>query len=249
MRRSCFFVAIGVLAIAAGCGGGRGPTAPTPRSPRISRTRFLAFGDSITAGEVTAPIALAPGHGQGGGIGRLVLVPTASYPSVLKSQLMSAYASQAGSITVENAGVSNEPILDGVVRFDEMFPSTHAEVVLLQEGVNGLNFVGPDTSTGLMRIMVQRAKNENAKVFVGSMIPTVPGRPRATVSPAALVTYDNVLQSMCAQEGVTYVNLYDGMLADAATLIGPDGLHPTEAGYRRIADLFFAAITSELAEK
>ena len=41
---------------------------------------------------------------------------------------------------------------------------------------------------------------------------------------------------------MTYVDLYNPMLADAATLIGSDGLHPTEAGYRRIADLFFAAI-------
>ena len=38
------------------------------------------------------------------------------------------------------------------------------------------------------------------------------------------------------------------MLAEAATLIGSDGLHPTEAGYRRIADLFFAAIRAELEE-
>jgi lysophospholipase L1-like esterase len=36
------------------------------------------------------------------------------------------------------------------------------------------------------------------------------------------------------------------MLPDAATLIGSDGLHPTEAGYRRIAELFFAAIRADL---
>jgi lysophospholipase L1-like esterase len=29
-------------------------------------------------------------------------------------------------------------------------------------------------------------------------------------------------------------------------LIGSDGLHPTEAGYRRIAELFFAAIRTAL---
>ena len=32
------------------------------------------------------------------------------------------------------------------------------EVVLIMEGVNGLPLVGPDTSTGVMRIMVQHAK-------------------------------------------------------------------------------------------
>ena len=35
---------------------------------------------------------------------------------------------------------------------------------------------------------------------------------------------------------------------DAATLIGSDGLHPTEAGYRRIAEIFFTAIRQHLEE-
>ena len=48
---------------------------------------------------------------------------------------------------------------------------------------------------------------------------------------------------MSTQEGITYVDLYNTMMPDAATLIGSDGLHPTEAGYRRIAELFFAAIS------
>lgn len=241
MRRSVVAFAI-LCAVSTACGGGNGPAGPTPKIPRISRTRFLAFGDSITAGEVTSPVSAADG------IGKLVVVPAASYPSVLQSRLISTYTAQASSITVTNSGVSNEAILEGVQRFDQVFPGSRAEVVLLQEGVNGLNFVGPDTSTGLMRIMVQQAKNGGAKVFVGSMIPTVPGRPRATISPAALVAYNSVLQIMCTQEGVTYVDLYDSMLADAATLIGSDGLHPTEAGYRRIADLFFAAIKTALEE-
>ena len=244
MSRSTILLALACTAVLTGCGGGSSsPTGPTPKSARISRTRFLAFGDSITAGEVTQPVA------ANGGIGKLVLVPAASYPSVLQGKLAATYRDQAALISVNNQGLSNEPILDGVTRFAQVFPSSGAEVVLLQDGVNNLNFVGPDTSTGLMRIMVQQAKSGGAKVYVGSMIPTVPGRPRATVSPAALVTYNNVLQIMCTQEGVTYVDLYNAMLAEAEQLIGSDGLHPNEAGYRKIADLFFAAIQRELEER
>jgi lysophospholipase L1-like esterase len=237
------FVLAFCAALAAACGDGKSPTGPTPKAPRISRTRFLAFGDSITAGEVTQPVSASSG------IGKLVLVPAASYPSVLQGKLAATYTEQASVISVSNMGLSNEPILDGVARFNQVFPSSRAEVVLLQDGVNNLNFVGPDTSTGLMRIMVQQAKNGNAKVYVGSMVPTVVGRPRATVSPAALVTYNNVLQIMCTQEAVTYVDLYNAMLPEAEQLIGSDGLHPTEAGYRRIADLFFAAIQRDLQEQ
>jgi lysophospholipase L1-like esterase len=243
MPRPLFLLLVACAAVAAACSGSNGPTGPTPRQARLSRTRFLAFGDSITAGEVTQPVSGTRGTGK------LVLVPAASYPSVLQGRLASTYTAQASSIGVSNLGQSNEFLLEGVSRFDQVFPSSRAEVVLLQEGLNGLNFVGPDTSTGLMRIMVQQAKNASAKVFIGSMIPMIPGRPRATVSPAALVTYNNVLQIMCTQEGVTYVDLYTGMLAEAEQLIGSDGLHPTEAGYRRIADLFFAAIKTELEER
>lgn len=249
MSRWLVLVVIACATVAAACGSS-GPAAPTPRTARLARTRFLAFGDSVTAGEVTVPIALRPGsgHAAAGGVGKLVVVPAASYPSVLQGQLASTYSAQASAITVSNMGVSNETLLEAVPRFDQVFPMSGAEVVLLQEGVNGLNLVGPDTSTGLMRLMVQQAKNGGARVIVGSMIPSVAGRSRS-ISAVALTTYNNVLQIMSTQESVTYVDLYNPMLADVATLVGGDGLHPTEAGYRKIADLFFAAIRAELEEK
>jgi lysophospholipase L1-like esterase len=43
------------------------------------------------------------------------------------------------------------------------------------------------------------------------------------------------------------VDLHAAFGGTATTeLIGPDGLHPTEAGYQKIADTFFAAIKSTL---
>lgn len=234
-------VALCAAFVTACSGGGKGPTGPTA-SPRLSKTRFLAFGDSITAGEVTSPVA-----GRDGGFTTLAIVPTASYPTVLQSRLTSTYPNQAASITMNNAGASNETLLEGVARFEQVFPPTQAQVVLLQEGVNNLGLIGPDTSTGLMRIMVQQAKNAGATPFVGSMLPTVAGRTRSQ-NEAALVAYNNVLQVMCGQENVTYVDLYNALLPDAASLIGSDGLHPTEAGYRRIADVFFAAIQRQLEQ-
>lgn len=253
VKRSALSVLSAALVFSAACGDSNkngGPTTPTP-VPRISRTRFLAFGDSITAGEVTQPVSASDGQpavaSAKAGVGKLVLVPAASYPTQLQSRLTATYTTQVASIVVSNAGASNETILEGVPRFDSVFPSSQAQVVLLQEGANNLALIGPDTSTGLMRIMVQKAKDGGARVYVGSMIPTVAGRQRSG-NPAALVAYNNVLQIMCTQEGVTYVDLYGSMLADASQLIGSDGLHPTEAGYRRIADLFFAAIKRDLEE-
>lgn len=239
-------ILITCAALAVACGGL--PTRPTSagssgaRIARLTRTRFLAFGDSFTTGEVTAPVASA------GTSSKFVVVPNASYPAVLQGQLHATYASQAADISVSNQGRGGETIFDGVLRFESVFASSRAEAVLLQEGVNGLNVGDADASTALMRVMVQRAKNGGAKVFVGSMLPTITGRQR-TQSAAALVAYDTSLQSMCTQEGAIYVDLYNGILPQAETLIGVDGLHPTEAGYRKIADLFFVAIRAELEQK
>ena len=242
MPRSFVLIAL-ACTVATACGGS-GLTGPTPQPARISKTRFLAFGDSFTAGEVTNPVSVAPT-----GIHKLILVPTSSYPTLLQSHLRATYTSQSGTLTVQNSGEPSERILDGVQRFPGVFEATRPEVVLLMEGANGLPQVGPDISTGLMRIMVQTAKSGGARVFVGSMIPQVAGRPRATTPPSESLAYNNVLQIMSTQEGVTYVDLYNAMLPDAATLIGSDGLHPTESGYRKIADLFFAAIRTQLEER
>jgi lysophospholipase L1-like esterase len=240
MIRSVLLV-VAVSAVAAACD--RTPTGPNdgPPAPRLSRTRFLAFGDSFTAGEVTNPTA-----GSTTSITKLIVVPTASYPAVLQNQLWGTYTHQSSAISVTNAGEPSERILDGAQRFPGVYDAMRPEVVLLMEGVNGLPGVGPDISAGLMRIMVQHAKAGGSRVLVGSMIPQVPNRPRGNTPISELLAYNNTLRLMSQQEEIVFVDLYTAMLADAATLIGSDGLHPTEAGYRRIADLFFIAIRNAL---
>ncbi len=244
-------VLVGCAAMAVACGGSpTGPSVSAARSARLSRTRFLAFGDSITLGEVTAPIANQrdAGNGESGVIGKLVVVPSAAYPSVLLNNLQSSYPSQAGAITVTNQGKNGEWVYDGALRFPDVFASTRPEAVLIQEGLNDLGAEGPDKSAAVMRSIVQLAKNGNARVFVGSMVPTVPNRQRSQ-NTVWLESYNDLLRMMCAQEGVAYVDLYNGMMPQAEQLIGVDGLHPNEAGYRRIAELFFTAIKNELEQR
>jgi len=149
---------------------------------------------------------------------------------------------------VRNEGKGAENIYDGARRFDDVFDDDHPEVVLLLEGVNGLAFNGAPGSTPLVRAMVQPAERRQARLFLCSMRPALTNRQRSQ-DPARLVAYNTALEAMCAFADAIYVDLYDGMLADAEQLIGVDGLHPTEAGYRRMAELFFAAIQRELQER
>jgi lysophospholipase L1-like esterase len=241
------YLPLALVCLIAACDGSN-PTEPT-QPPTLSRTRFLAFGDSITAGEVTVPIGVIA-EGRTGGLfqvpnTRMVVVPSASYPTQLLSLLQARYATQAASIAVKNGGVPAENVLDGARRFAETLAVSGADVTLVMEGVNGLSIAGPDISTEFIRSMVRTAKSISVTVFVGSMIPTIPGRPRSQV-PEQLVAYNTKLQQMSMEEGVTFVDLYSVLLPEVNTVIGVDGLHPTEVGYKRIADVFFAAVQANL---
>jgi lysophospholipase L1-like esterase len=204
--------------------GDRSPTGPSDaaRAARLSRTRFMAFGDSITVGDAAG----------------------VTYPAFLQTQLRARYSSQASNIAVTNAGRGGERLLDGVLRFEDAFAVHRPDVVLLMEGVNDLLSLGPDTSTELLQFMAQYAMSRNVMVLLGSMLPSPPGRPLS--QPARqLQLLNGRLEAMARQQGLVYVDLYNPLLPAVETMIGPDGLHPTEVGYRRIADLFFNAIRNQ----
>jgi lysophospholipase L1-like esterase len=57
-----------------------------------------------------------------------------------------------------------------------------------------------------------------------------------------ITEYNAWVRSLARGEGAVLVDLYAGMITDVPRYIGVDGLHPTEAGYERIAELVFAAI-------
>jgi lysophospholipase L1-like esterase len=55
------------------------------------------------------------------------------------------------------------------------------------------------------------------------------------------------LASLAVETGAVLVDIY-AAFGDGAGLIGPDGLHPTEAGYQKIAETFYDAIVKTLEE-
>ena len=96
---------------------------------QLSKTRFLAFGDSITAGEVTFPV----GSSRIGAtaITKQVVVPSAAYPTVLAKTLQGRYSSQADAITVANYGVGGEKAINARNRFFEALNVVRPDAVLL----------------------------------------------------------------------------------------------------------------------
>lgn len=215
------------------------------RIPTLSLTSFLAFGDSITAGEVGVPLSSATGL-SGLGAVKQVVVPSASYPTQLLGLMRARYTLQVPSLTVANAGLSGERAEDAVVRFAQVVAAQRPQVVLLMHGYNNISNTSTLTATALqVNNMAAEGRNRNARVFIAALAPSRPGL-RSSIPNTAVQAYNDRLREVARGEGAVFVDLYGAMIAGVETYIGSDGLHPTEAGYRKMAETFLSAIQANL---
>jgi lysophospholipase L1-like esterase len=222
------------------------PVTVTAPVPRLSRTKFLAFGDSLTAGEVTQPTGASQGDPLR--LHRLVVVPSASYPSQLLLQLRARYTSQAAQIEVLNAGRSGEWAEDGARRLPGVLSTTRPEVVLLLQGLNdllALSAPGVPRAARAIELMAKESRGRGLRPFLATLPPSRPQMPRA-VSIDLIQSLNAQIRSIARGEGAVLVDVYSALSSDVSRYIGPDGIHPTEAGYARIAETFFAAIQTGL---
>lgn len=204
-------------------------------SPRLTVTSFLAFGDSITAGE----IASADGS-------LTSLDPSLAYPAQLQSALRQRNASQA--IVVVNDGLTGETAAAGAVRLPGELGRYHPNVLLLLEGINDIHgSVGPSgipPAIMALQTMIEEARGSGAQVIIGTLLPANPGALLpGTIS--LIVPFNAQLVPMATSSGAFVVDLHSAFLADMPDWIGPDGLHPTEAGYQELAQLFLTAIQAD----
>ena len=239
---------IGTTRIACSASDARGVTASCAFNvnvapPPLPRTTFLAFGDSMTAGEITMPTTFTLLPGLVPDVKQIV-VPTESYPTELLTLLRARFTTQAAQFVVTNAGLPREPAEDGARRFPQVLTASSAQVVLLLEGANDLAALGTRGITPAtlgLQSMVRAARARGATVFIASLPPPRPGG--VNTLPLALVTaFNDQIRLGAPIEGAIFVDLYAALATNLNLYIGIDGLHPTEAGYRRMADTFFAAI-------
>lgn len=210
--------------------------------PRIALTSFLAFGDSMTAGEITDPTAL------GTLFDKLVVVPSKAYPADLLLELSTRYTAQ--TIQVTNAGLSGEPVESPgtLPRLNSYLSGGAYQALLLMDGANDINSrdsksIAP-TVAGMDQ-MIKAAKGRGLRVFLATLPPQNPLGSRGTGA-ILLQPYNDALRNLAAADGATLVDVFQAFNGDVTTLIGVDGLHPTTAGYQRIADTFFASLRQTL---
>ena len=238
----------------------------TPPDSKLRFTRFMAFGDSITEGFLRAflpgmtaldiPALLRTGGRPNPGFRTAVDLLTA-YPAQLQNLLTPAYATQ--QITVANEGRSGELTEEGVSRLTSSLVSVQPEVLLLFEGFNDLflamvikRATGDDRPVSVapiaanLRSMAANARGRGVEVLLATLT-RVDDEFEANVFPgmrAALTALNANIRGIAAEFGLgDVVDLY-ASLDGVPGLLGSDGFHPSVAGYRRMAEIFFAEIVS-----
>lgn len=221
-------------------------TVTVARVPEVTATRFLAFGDSITAGEVSVPVTLPSASGPRE-VFRQVVLPSASYPTMLERLLRQRYITQQPSVA--NAGRPGEPAALAVPRFRDAISTVQPEAVLLLMGYNDLT-TSVTRNAGFLALesMAKTARGSGARVFLATLTPSIQGRQRS-LSPSAIDALNESIRVLAKGEGAVLVDLYAEAQRDVDHWIGLDGLHPTEAGYTHIAETFFTAIRGDLERR
>lgn len=193
-------------------------------SQTIVKTRFMAFGDSITDGAVS----LAP---------LIMLGPPDTYPFKLEQMLRERYPSQ--SIVVVNEGKGGEDTRGGALRLPQVLNVHQPDVVLLLEGINNL---GASTSTQVaaLRTMITEAQRRNVDMIIATVMPVLPTwrqyQPGTTLP--KIQALNAQIFALAAEFNLgPPVDLY-ALFTTNPHLFGADGLHPSLEGQTRIAEAF-----------
>jgi lysophospholipase L1-like esterase len=205
----------------------------------LAITRLLAFGDSMTAGTTSAPLTF--GFTPSAGLPQ-------SYPYKLQELLAARYTSQ--TIVTHNAGSAGEFVSAGRARLGGVLRDSQPEVLLLMEGANDLNNMqdlsGNALTSAIQRTvdaiedMVREAQGRGVTPMVATLPPQRADSPKGGGA-ALLGRYNEGLRGMAAKKGAILVDINAHVSLD---LIGQDGLHPTEAGYQQIAEIFREALSA-----
>jgi lysophospholipase L1-like esterase len=272
MRRRDFLRGLGAAVLVSGCGSTMPPTAPGPitqpppapdptptppaptgPTPVLRITRILAFGDSLTEGTISPARTY----------GLLTAGLPQSYPFKLQTLTSARYTGQ--TISVLNGGKAGEWAKDTGTRqrCNDDLSQAKPELLLLMDGANDLlGLVGvPEPALGngiqatlnAVEDLVRDATGRGIAVMLATLPPQRLGgvpKPRGDAAPF-LGRYNDGLKSIASKKGAQLVDLFARV---PLSLVGQDGLHLTEAGYQRVAEVFLETIrtayevTTTLAE-
>jgi len=192
---------------------------------------YLAFGDSITAGEGSS-------DDQG-------------YLSWLNAQLRSFW----GKASMENDGAPGTRSNAGRSRLPGSLATYRPAYALILYGTNDWNEpecrdAPPCYTIDSLRSMIEDTKSAGAWPIVATIPPVNPQYTdhEPTERNAWVKSMNDLVRSMAASEKAPVADVYaDFMKQSSLPPLYSDFLHPNDAGYQIVAQAFFRAITQPLA--
>lgn len=200
-------------------------------TPRISKTRFLAFGDSITFGRC-GPKEPLPNT-------------CPPYTARLGELLRARYTQQ--TFVIATSGIGGERATEGEDRLPGELATYNPEVLLLMEGTNDMlsNPLEEDEALESLEDMVNAGINRGIRVFLATLPPILPRGPN-DFAVDRVVRFNAEIRDLAARKGISLVEVFGALNADLNRYYTIDDVHPNNNGLRLIGETFYAAIRSTL---
>lgn len=249
------------------------PAADVPPA-RLSVTRLVAFGDSVTEGLLygcpgtPAPASSIPADPPPAAGLRTTTPSGYSYPARLAALLHERYVGQP--IEVVNEGAAGETFEQLTAELARVLVGDGPDALLLMAGSDVLMKGGADAQpaivAGLQR-MIRDARSRGVAVLVATLPPVVkdrcmapadpdlpPADPDPSSAPAPetpgllvpVILTNAAIRTMVGDEGATLVDVFEAFNGREASLLAPDGFHPNAAGYAIIARTVFEVVARTL---
>jgi acyl-CoA thioesterase-1 len=228
---------MGVLPFIFGCGGEEGNSAPAASPPVAAAGEAEGAAVAAAATDET-PVVLFLGTSLTAGLG---VDPDDAYPA-----LVQARADSAGlPFRVVNAGSSGESSAGALRRLDWLLRQPF-DVLVVETGANDmLRGADPDSTRANVRRIVERVRAE---------------RPDTRIVLAGMMALPNLGREYGERFGAIYPELareYDlplipFLLEEVAAVPAmnlPDGVHPNEAGHRRVVQTVWSTLEPVLREE
>lgn len=147
-------------------------------------------------------------------------------------------------------GISGQTTQQMLIRFRADVIALRPAVVQIIAGTNDIaGNTGPTTLPAIednIASMVELARAHHIRVVIGSVPPAAAFDWRPGIDPHnTIVALNAWLYDYAARQGLTYIDYYDALKTDTGAFrpdLTKDGVHPNDAGYRRMRALLEKAI-------
>lgn len=167
-------------------------------------------------------------------------IPVSNWPASLDYLLESSYPH--AEFNTIGSGVPQQMAYQGVRRFDSTVAIYHPSIVVIGYGTNDVGNGESLFASGITDL-INKAKSIGAVVIVHSI-------GYIDIDKHSLKkdyeSYNSVLQDVCADNSVPYVDIYGPMSDDPGRYVSADGLHWTGEGGALVANLVFNTIRNYL---